>query len=260
MPEAPRAPRTPSRRRRGANASHAALSVRAWCLRWSATRSITGPWHGHRPQDRNRSASHGASQRRGGSASDGSRRSPRARQAVHREAHDHVGHATRLATREDGDRHHHERQQDGGDLHVASSRVIAVEATRQRSAVLRSTVGEFAAAFSRIPTTPDRAMAGGPQSTRRHSTGGRGERTGAPVATGAPYPPIRSSSSSDRALGVSGGPIGAAAACFLASFLACFCSRRSRTALSRLSFAIVVFFLELEADISSRRRAEHRAR
>jgi hypothetical protein len=53
---------------------------------------------------------------------------------------------------------------------------------------------------------------------------------------------------SDRALGVSGGTLGEpAAACFLASFLACFRSRRSRTAFSRLSFAIVVFFLELEA-------------
>jgi hypothetical protein len=38
-----------------------------------------------------------------------------------------------------------------------------------------------------------------------------------------------------------------AAACFLASFFACFRIRRSRTAASRLSFAIVVFFLELEA-------------
>src|SRR5919199_5771118 len=38
-----------------------------------------------------------------------------------------------------------------------------------------------------------------------------------------------------------------AAACLRASFLACFCSRRSRTALSRLIFAIVVFFLELDA-------------
>jgi hypothetical protein len=53
---------------------------------------------------------------------------------------------------------------------------------------------------------------------------------------------------SDRALGVSLGLLGApAAACLLASFLACFRSRRSRTAFSRLSFAIVVFFLELEA-------------
>jgi hypothetical protein len=54
--------------------------------------------------------------------------------------------------------------------------------------------------------------------------------------------------SSGRAVGASGGPLGgSAAACFLASFLACFRSRRSRTAFSRLSFAIVVFFLEFEA-------------
>jgi hypothetical protein len=54
--------------------------------------------------------------------------------------------------------------------------------------------------------------------------------------------------SSVDALGASGGPLGgAAAACFLASFLACFRSRRSRTAFSRLSFAIVVFFLDFEA-------------
>src|SRR5919199_5443241 len=38
-----------------------------------------------------------------------------------------------------------------------------------------------------------------------------------------------------------------AAACLRASFLACFCSRRSRTARSRLILAIVVFFLELDA-------------
>ena len=51
------------------------------------------------------------------------------------------------------------------------------------------------------------------------------------------------------ALGASVGPLGgpAAAACFLASFLACFRSRRSRTAVSRLSFAIVVFFLDFDA-------------
>src|ERR671931_823728 len=37
-----------------------------------------------------------------------------------------------------------------------------------------------------------------------------------------------------------------AAACLRASFFACLRSRRSRTAFSRLRFAIVVFFLELE--------------
>jgi hypothetical protein len=41
--------------------------------------------------------------------------------------------------------------------------------------------------------------------------------------------------------------IPAAAACFLASFLACFRARRSRTAFSRLCFAIVVRFFELDA-------------
>jgi hypothetical protein len=40
---------------------------------------------------------------------------------------------------------------------------------------------------------------------------------------------------------------GRAAACFLASFLACFSARRSRSLLSRASFAIVVFFLPAEA-------------
>ena len=40
---------------------------------------------------------------------------------------------------------------------------------------------------------------------------------------------------------------GCAAACFLASFLACFSTRRSRSLLSRASFAIVVFFLPVEA-------------
>src|SRR4051812_34097118 len=40
---------------------------------------------------------------------------------------------------------------------------------------------------------------------------------------------------------------GAAAACLRASFLACLISRRSRTAFSRLCFAIVVRFLELDA-------------
>src|SRR5438128_60194 len=40
---------------------------------------------------------------------------------------------------------------------------------------------------------------------------------------------------------------GAAAAAFRASFLACLRSRRSRTALSRLSLAIVVFRFELDA-------------
>jgi hypothetical protein len=39
----------------------------------------------------------------------------------------------------------------------------------------------------------------------------------------------------------------AAAAAFLASFLACLSRLRSRSRLSRLSFAIVVFFLPLEA-------------
>ena len=49
-------------------------------------------------------------------------------------------------------------------------------------------------------------------------------------------------------VGVSlGPPGGTAAACFRASLLACLRSRRSRTAFSRLSFAIVVFFFELEA-------------
>lgn len=51
-------------------------------------------------------------------------------------------------------------------------------------------------------------------------------------------------SSLGASLGVCAGP---AAACFLASLLACFRSRRSRTAFSRLRFAIVVLFLELEA-------------
>jgi hypothetical protein len=37
------------------------------------------------------------------------------------------------------------------------------------------------------------------------------------------------------------------AACFLASFLACLRARRSRTAFSRLCFAIVVRFFELDA-------------
>ena len=40
---------------------------------------------------------------------------------------------------------------------------------------------------------------------------------------------------------------GCAAACFLASFLACFSRRRSRSLLSRASFAIVVFFLPVDA-------------
>src|SRR5204862_6768408 len=40
---------------------------------------------------------------------------------------------------------------------------------------------------------------------------------------------------------------GAAAACLLASFLACLRCRRSRPALSPLCFAIVVFFLDFEA-------------
>jgi hypothetical protein len=47
---------------------------------------------------------------------------------------------------------------------------------------------------------------------------------------------------------VSLGPPGpSAAACFRAFFLACLRSRRSRTAFSRFSFFIVVFFLELDA-------------
>ena len=42
-------------------------------------------------------------------------------------------------------------------------------------------------------------------------------------------------------------PGGCAAACFLASFLARFSTRRSRSLLSRASFAIVVFLLPVEA-------------
>jgi hypothetical protein len=44
-----------------------------------------------------------------------------------------------------------------------------------------------------------------------------------------------------------GGPESCADARFLASFLACFSCRRSRSLRSRLSFAIVVFLLPLEA-------------
>jgi hypothetical protein len=61
-------------------------------------------------------------------------------------------------------------------------------------------------------------------------------------------------------VGVPLGPLAlASAARFLASFLACFCSRRSRTALSRLSFAIVVFLFDLDA-IHSALLVEFRAR
>jgi hypothetical protein len=48
-----------------------------------------------------------------------------------------------------------------------------------------------------------------------------------------------------------GWPGGCAAACFLASFLSCFSKRRSRSLLSRASFAIVVFFLPVEAMCAS---------
>src|SRR5947207_14565149 len=47
--------------------------------------------------------------------------------------------------------------------------------------------------------------------------------------------------------GVSGWAGVCVAACFLACFLACFSRRRSRSLLSRVSFAIVVFFLPVEA-------------
>ena len=47
--------------------------------------------------------------------------------------------------------------------------------------------------------------------------------------------------------GASLGPAGGAAASFLAAFRACFSWRRSMSARSRLSFAIVVLFLELDA-------------
>jgi len=56
------------------------------------------------------------------------------------------------------------------------------------------------------------------------------------------WPPV------EKSLGWLGG---CAAACFLASFLACFSMRRSRSLLSRASFAIVVFFLPVEAICAS---------
>ncbi len=62
------------------------------------------------------------------------------------------------------------------------------------------------------------------------------------------------------ARGSSGTPGRSAAACFLASFLACFRSRRSRSAFSRVNFAIVVFFLALEPMGTRPFRAERRAR
>jgi hypothetical protein len=58
---------------------------------------------------------------------------------------------------------------------------------------------------------------------------------------------------SSLAVSVSLGRLGSCAdACFLASFLACFSSRRSTSLRSRLSFAIVVFLLAVDAILTSR--------
>src|SRR3954452_24555657 len=65
-----------------------------------------------------------------------------------------------------------------------------------------------------------------------------------PVRGAQPVSTAHRSSPGDAWVGSFRGP---AAASFLASFLACFSSRRSRTVFSRLCFAIVVLFFVLDA-------------
>src|SRR3954470_13520273 len=65
-----------------------------------------------------------------------------------------------------------------------------------------------------------------------------------PVRRAQPASPAHRPSPGDAWLGSFRGP---AAASFLASFLACFSSRRSRTVFSRLCFANVVLFFVLDA-------------
>src|SRR3954471_13933831 len=72
---------------------------------------------------------------------------------------------------------------------------------------------------------------------------------GGPAAAGTrPEGPVQVPASGPSPAGASACvTAGGAAACFRASFLACLRRRRSRTAFSRLSFAIVVFFLAFDA-------------